>query len=70
MSSEASNSHTNNTLRTLHNPLGKGEDILFAKASFFLGMIVIANEKCVLVYNYENFKLIGTAYVNDYRDEV
>jgi hypothetical protein len=49
----------------LKNPLGN-EDILFCKASFYLNYIATATDKCILIWNYENLKLMGICYINDY----
>lgn len=43
--------------RTLINPLGKDEDILFSDVSFYLNSIATANDQCILLYNFENLKL-------------
>lgn len=51
-------------LRTLKHPLGS-EDILHCKASFYLNLIATANEKAVILWNYENMRLMGICYVND-----
>ena len=49
-------------VRVLRFPLGS-EEILFCKASFYLNYIATANDKAVLIWNYENMKLMGVCYI-------
>lgn len=51
-------------LRILRHPLGS-DDVLICRASFYLNMIATANDKTVLIWNYENMRLMGICYVED-----
>lgn len=45
-------------------PLGN-DDILFFAVSPYLNQLATANENCVLIWNYENLKLMGICFTEN-----